>query len=491
MDSLLTKEIIQGEKLKDRLLSGVQKMAQAVVVTMGPFGKTVIITSAYDAPYVTKDGVSVARKIYLEDPVENIAAELLKEAAEKTLSKVGDGTTTSIVVAAELVKIGYSLMKHGMPFRELKELVEKFIGEVIISLEESARPMTKEAVYDVATISANGDQRIADIVSQAFQHAPVVKVYQGNQEHDVLDLINGMQLDCTYADKAFINKMEKQSVFFDEPFRVILIDGKLTDLSPISTILSTYGKNFVIFADFFGDDVLSILKDNYNRGALNAIPVKSPGFGQNRKDLLNDIAFFTGASVIKTRSDNTSKVLGLIDKLEITPNRTLLTSSKIELDRANELKQYSETLEDGHTKDSITRRIEALGGKVSAIHVGGITEAEMKERFDRMEDAVRAVQSAKEEGIVEGGGVALVRAYNQLINKEDTNSELAHVILSPSYSIYVNSEGKINKDWDESRFDQKIVDPLKVTKYALQNAVSVALTILSTEAVVLDKSLWK
>jgi len=492
----LIKEIIIGEDLRQGLRAGVNKLSAAVLVTLGPYGKTVILTSDIDPSYITKDGVSVAKRIKLKDPIENVAADLIKEVAEKTLALVGDGTTTSICLANDLINIGFDLINEGMPYMDVKKHIDLLTAETLRLLEEGAQPLEgKDAVQQVATISANNDIEIGRIIAEAYGHSNIVKVYEGSKQADELVLTEGMEVETTYWDKAFINVMEKQSIKYDEPFNVIVIDGKLHNLDPIAGILQqteTLGKNFVIVADHFGEQTIKLLKDNHNRGSLVIVPVRSPGFGKHRKDLLSDIAYYTGAKVLEENKKyaSTSSV-GKITKVEVTPEKAFLVVDTVDPQRINELKQYNDTLEEGHVKILVSKRIAALEGKASSIFVGGNSEVEMKERYDRVDDAVRAVNSALEEGIVEGGGVALVRAYNVLCNQENINQRLVMALLSPSYRIFVNSDSKINGDFTESRFEQNIVDPLKVTKMALQNAVSVSSTILGTEAIVLDESLWK
>ena len=488
-----TNEIVSGPDLRKKLLSGVNKLARAVVTTLGPFGKTVILTSDIEPAYITKDGVSVAERIEFQDPVENTAAEIIKEVARKTLKLVGDGTTTSICLANSFITNGFRLIDNGMPYNEIKTALETILVETIKQLELGAEPLTKEKLVNVATISANNDTEIGKIITQAYEHCNIVKVYEGHKQADQLLLTDGMELETTYWDKAFINVMEKQAIKYEDPCKVIVIDGKLNNLDCIAGLLQLEDiTNYVIIAEHFGEQATKLLKDNHNRGALTIIPIRSPGFGKHRKDLLEDIAYYTGAKVLDPSKKYASpSTLGTVTKVEVNPENTFLTVESVDPARINELKQFSATLEEGSPKDLVERRIAALEGKASSIYVGGNSEIEMKERYDRMDDAVRAVSSALEEGIVEGGGVALVRAYNALCNQKDINQSLLIGLLDPSYMIFVNSESTINTDFTDSRFEQNIVDPLKVTKLALQNAVSVASTILGAEVMVLDRTLWK
>tara|TARA_R110000822_G_scaffold73853_3_gene177559 strand:- start:533 stop:2062 length:1530 start_codon:yes stop_codon:yes gene_type:complete len=489
-------EIIIGESVQERLREGVNRLAQAVLVTMGPYGRTVIIMKD-GVPYITKDGVSVARKIEFKDPVQNIAATIIKEVAEKTLFSVGDGTTTSICLAQQFVNLGFDLMAKGVPYIEVKQRLEVLEAETLKHLKKGAKKFKKSDIIDVATISANNDSKVGKIIADAYKHSEIVKVFAGYKEEDELLLLEGMQLNSTYFDKAYINNMEKQSIQYDDDFNVILIDGKLDDLECISGMLldPTAGKKFIIFADHFGEAVNRSLKDNHNRNALIVVPIKSPGFGQYRKDLLGDIGAFTGASLLDPKKKYANlKSLGKTTRVEVTREKVYISTDKPDTkERLKQLKIYEASLEPGHEKDLITQRIETLSGKVASIFVGGNSEIEMKERHDRVDDAVRAVGSALNEGVVEGGGVALIRAYDTFSNDpyvDKIDQYLLQALMGPSFTIFVNSDKRINGDFTESRFDAKIIDPLKVATTAFKNAVSVASTILSTSALVLSEDLW-
>jgi chaperonin GroEL len=489
-------EIVLRSKAHKKLKKGINKLAETVLLTMGPYGKTVIIIGADGVPYITKDGVSAAKKIHFKDPVQNIAATLIKEVAERTLYTVGDGTTTSICLANEFINIGYKLMENGLPYLEVKKRLELLATETVKLLEKGAKKFKKSDIIDVATISANNDEKLGKLIAEAYKHSSIVKVFQGYKEEDDLVLLDGMELSTSYPDKAFINNMDKQSIKYDEEFNVIVIDGKLEDLKCISELITTNGKNFIIIADHFGQAVTTTLKDNHNRNALTIVPIKSPGFLQHRKDLLHDIAAFTGAIVVDPKKKYANKeTLGKASRVEVTTEKAYISVHEPQSkERLESLKIYRDSLEKGHEKDLASKRIEALSGKVANIFVGGTSEIEMKERYDRMDDAVRAVGSALQEGIVEGGGVALVRAYNILSNdpyRDKIDQDLLQGLLGPSFTIFINSNKIINASFEQSRFELKVIDPLKVTKSALLNAVSVASTILSTDAVVLTEDLWK
>jgi chaperonin GroEL len=463
---------------------------------MGPYGKTVIVFKD-GAPYITKDGVSVARRITFKDVLENTAATIIKEVAEKTLYTVGDGTTTSICLANEFVNIGFDLIRKGFPYIEVKEDLKVLEVMTLKFLEKGAKKLKKSDIVDVATISANNDPKIGKLITDAYKHSNIVKVFPGHKENDELILLDGMELETSYSDKAYINDIEKQSIKYDDEFNVIIVGGKLEDLNCIAGLITNpdVGKNFIIIADHFGEQVNSSLKDNHNRNALRVVPIKSPGFGQHRKDLLGDIAAFTNTVVLDPRKKYANmESMGKVNKVEVTRDKTYISVEDVDTSELEkQLTIYRDSLEEGHDRDLTTKRIEMLSGKVSSIFVGGSSEIEMKERYDRVDDAVRAVGSALEEGIVEGGGVALVRVYNELINdpyKNEVNQELVQGLLGPSYAIFINSNKRINTDFTQCRFEQKIIDPLKVTKTALKNAVSVASTILGTDAVVLNEELW-
>jgi len=480
-----SKEIKIGKELKTKLMSGVNKLANVVVSTLGPNGSTVIIADGYGEPYITKDGVSVSNYVKLSDPIENIAATLLKQVAQKTVEEAGDGTTTSICLAQAFIKKGFDLLEVGVPYNTLKESLNSLEEEIIEKLIESSKELKKLNIIDVATISANNDKKIGKLIQKAYNHSDIVKVEEGNSSDDVLITISGMELKTGYIDNAFVNKGSEQTIIYDEPY-VMLINGKLTKLEDISKLLLQIKENpIVIVADYFSEEIISVLKDNYNRNALKVALVKSPGFAGHRKNLMEDLAIYTDAVLLNPNTKYTDlKVLGKLESIHIGRDKSIFTSKQdLSVKRLQDLKSTYKTLEDGGEKTLMNERIENLMGKIAIIKVGGNSELEMKERKDRIDDAVLSVQCALEEGIVEGGGVALFKTIRSL---EEHIYPFDVCLLSPYKKIF----GTDILNPDINMFEQNILDPLKVTRCALQNAVSVAKTILSTEAIVLDERLW-
>jgi chaperonin GroEL len=481
-----SKEIKIGSDVHDKLRSGVNKLASAVLTTMGPMGNTVIIANDQDEPYITKDGVSVSNYIQLEDPIENIAVTLLKQVAENTVDQAGDGTTTSICLAQSIINRGLDLIEEGKSYLDIKKSLDLLEEEVIFKIIKSSKELKQSNIVDIATISANNDSGIGQIIQDAYNHSNIVKVEEGKTGSDELITISGMQLETGYFDNAFINKGEAQAIEYEKPL-VLLIDGKLESLDNISKLLlDAKEQPIVIIADYFSEQVVSLLKSNYNRGALNIALIKSPGFALHRKNLMNDIALYTGAKLLHSFTKYTNiNVFGTLHSIYITKNKSLLTNETNLIEATEKLNDLKSTLlitTEEQDKYLLEQRITNLTGKIAIIRVGGKSEVEMKERKDRIEDAVLAVQSALEEGIVEGGGIALFRISSSLTN------DFKECLKSP-YQTIINNGAVINIK--ESLFNQNIIDPLKVTRCALQNAISVSKTLLSTKAIVLRPHLWK
>lgn len=478
----------------EKLRSGINKLASAVLITMGPEGRTVIITDEDKNPYITKDGVSVAKAIDLKDPVEASAVKLIKQVAEKTVEDAGDGTTTSICLATALINIGSDLLAHGVPYTKIKRDLEEFLSITLDELGKNKKELKTEDIVNIAKISANNDNDIAEIIDRAFKHSSVVKVEEANSLTDELDKTSGMKLLTTYFSKAFINNQSSQAAIYKDAL-VLLVDGKLERLDMIVPLLNELnGKPMLIFADSYSEVVISLLKENYNKGMLNIVPVKAPGIGQHRKDLMSDIAIYTEADEYtspmmrgKSMKETVGLKLGKISYARVGKNGTLISnvhSNKACQERIEELREALDSEDVAYDKDLLKQRIENLTGKLSTIKVGGKSEVEIKERKDRIDDAVLAVESALQEGIVEGGGVALYRIYD--------SSALSHNSFCPALSAPMNriNFNGANVSHKDNMFEKEIIDPHKVTRCALENAVSVAKTILSTGAIVLDESQW-
>jgi len=481
MDS--SKEIKIGKDVRIGLRDGVNKLANTVLTTLGPMGSTVIIANEFGDPYITKDGVSVSNYITLADPIENIAVTLLKQVAQNTVEQAGDGTTTSLCLAQALINKGFDLLDGNKSYNDIKKDLEELEEKVVKELIKNSKKLKTTNIIDVATISANNDKSIGKLIQEAYEHSNIVRVEEGSKSEDELITINGMQLETTYFDKAFINSRESQSIEYGK-IPIILINGKLERLEVIAGLLKQL-QSAVIVADHFSEQVVSILKDNYNRGALNIALVKSPGFGQHRKDLMNDLAIYTNSTLLLPSKEYTifEGFVGKIDSISVQRDKTIISvnnTSKATSELLSDLAEAYSCIEKGHARDLLDQRITNLTGKISLIKVGGKSEVEMKERKDRIEDAVLAVHSALEEGIVEGGGCALYRINIDNPFNKCLGAPLQQILYNGADFNYLEDVFKLN-----------IIDPLKVTRCALENAISVSKTILSTKAIVLNERLWK
>lgn len=493
-----TKEITTGTSAKELLVEGIEDLSEAVLVTMGPMGQTVIISDEYGNPYVTKDGVSVANAIKFRDPIKNIAATLIKEVAQKTADEAGDGTTTSICLAAQFIRSGLEILSNEISIVELQQEIDALTKDVVSILKKDSKKLRKKDIHKVAAISSNNNKEIGRIIQKAYNHSNVVKVEEGTSKETTIETVSGMTLPVSYFSPRFINDDRKQEANFDNA-AVLVLDKKLEDLTPYQTIIQHCSQNnipLVVFTEHIADAPLRLFETNVVRGALKTVVVKAPGFGTYRKDHLKDIADFTGATLIpNTNRDQLGLgVLGKVKNISAGKTETIIGRPD-NIDVTTKISQLKESLEvakiSDYDKDFIRGRIENLTGTLAIIRVGGTSEVEMKETKDRVDDAVLAVKSALEEGIVEGGGVALYRAWEQLSGEaSDIRASLIAVLLAPSSQIFLNSNGKVNTELESNRFKQNIIDPLKVTRCAFENAASVAKTILSTEAVVLNEHLW-
>lgn len=501
---------IEFETGREKLIEGINKLSQAVAKTMGPNGKTVIIPDVkkYGQYRVTKDGVSVANAIQFIDPIENIGADLIKKAAQKTVDEAGDGTTTSTVLASAFVN-----NLKDFETNEINKAFDEIIPKVLEQLKLNSRELKREEIHNVATISANGDIQIGDIIQQAFNHADIVKVEEGNQLEDRLDLKEGMSLPVSYLSSHYITNERTQECEMLEPY-VILVEGKVESLKGFEFVIKQIAqenKNLLIITEHVHENIARLLETNKISGFLNVCAMKAPGFGGHRFNLLKDLAIYTGATIIKDCNNSiTFKEVGVLQSCKIGKHNSILVKPENRniteyisiLDGILKLNDLSE-----HEKDLVKQRIEYLTGKLSIITVGGKEELEVSERKDRYDDAVKAVACALEEGIVEGGGVALLKVWKDNLGfKDDVEyNEVGRLIFrsltSANEKIIENGtrffeghdelikEGRIGIPND--MFIKNIIDPLKVTRCALLNAVSVAKIILSTDAIVLHESQWK
>lgn len=493
-------EIYFEKEAREKIFNGINKLCKAVSKTMGPNGKTVIIPSKkeYGKYIITKDGVSVAEQVFFKDPIENIGAELVKEAAKLTADLAGDGTTTATVLATAFI----NNLKDFEP-NEIIKAFDEIIPKVIEELKRNSRSLNKSDVKYVASISANNDMEIGNNIQNAYNFSSIVKIEESNNEKDEVVLVDGTKLDVSYFSKHFITNQDKAECDLIEPY-VLIINGKLNTLEcfedPIKQIASQ-GKSLLIITEDVSEQTLQLLENNVKNGFLSCCVIKTPGFGQHRKDLVRDLSDLTGATVIDNLSKryNTS-ILGKLKSSKITKNYSLLVKhDEIDIEDVVEsldvLRKSKEM--SSHDLDLINQRYENLAGKIAVIKVGGRSEIEMKERYDRYEDAVKAVACALEEGIVEGGGVAFMKILFSF--KENNIKQIILNSLSTPYKkIFPKNVLDLNDihgetvifDIATNMFKQNIIDPLKVTRTALENAVSVAKTILTTDCVVLNRSEW-
>lgn len=484
-------EIYFDKEGRDKLINGVNKLNRAVSSTMGPNGKNVIIPDRKTGKYkVTKDGVSCAREVFFKDPIENIGAQLAKQAAEKTVEDAGDGTTTATVLTTAFVN-----NLKDFDYKDINKAFDEIIPKVIEQLKLNSRELKHEDIKHVASISANNDLQIGELIQQAYNHSDIVKIEESSNTEDILDNVPGMSLPVSYFSKHFITNQSKGTCEFTN-VNTLIIDGKLEKLENFRIILELTqqpNNSLLIIVEDIHEQALRKLETFVLSQSLPICVIKSPGFSKHRKDLLQDLCDFTGSTLITdlTKIYNID-ILGKLQSCKISKNNSILVkddnidiTNKLEV--LNELFKNTELTE--YDKDLIKQRIEYLKGKISIIKVGGKSELEMKERFDRYDDAVKAVACALEEGIVEGGGLALLRQtifYGLIFT--DIEKGIYKALAEPSFTIEKNGniEFKLNRDL----FKENIIDPLKVTRCALLNAVSVAKTILSTEAIVLNESEW-
>lgn len=480
------KETIKDKELRDIILSTVNDMAETIGYTYGPNGSTVILTDDMGKPYATKDGVSVAKEIYYKDPVKNMIAKIIKQAAIETLNEAGDGTTTATILINYIITKGMELLEDGVPFLKIKEELENLEAHTIGELKKNKRDIRdNNELYHIGLISSNNDKGIARLVKEAFIHSNHVKVEKGNSVNDSLERISGMNLKTTYHDSAFINNNDLKIIEYEKS-KVMIIDGKYTDFDKLKTILTTK-EPLIIVAEDFSEHVMQLLKHNHNRGSIRVGLVKSPGIGEHRKNLLEDLAIYTGGQVINpNRLQLDSKVLGEVDGVTVT-KETCTFYSENERDevaeRIKSIRRYIESDIQEYDKELAEQRIEHLEGTSAIIRVGGDSDVAIAERYDRVDDAVRAVGCAKEEGIVEGGGLALAKSIGKLEN----------LFLGLLFEPFKRITGK-ELDEDDLKvdmFEKNIVDPFKVTRVALQNAISIAKVILSTKAIIINKDEWK
>ena len=523
----MAKDIKFDVEARDAIKRGVDALANAVKVTLGPKGRNVIISKSFGAPQVTKDGVTVAKEIELEDALENMGAQMVKEVASKTNDLAGDGTTTATVLAQAIVKEGLKNVAAGANPMDLKRGIDKAVDAIVKDLEKQATKVgnSSEMIQQVAAISSNNDIQIGDLIAEAFGKVGkegVITVEEAKGTETYVDVVEGMQFDRGYLSPYFVTDSEKMQTELENPM-ILLYDKKISsmkDLMPVLEPLVQQGKSLLIIAEDVDGEALATLVVNKLRGSLKIAAVKAPGFGDRRKAMLEDIAILTGGTVISeergfTLENATLEMLGTAETITIDKdNTTIVNGSGKKTDiktRVNQIKSQIETTTSDYDREKLQERLAKLAGGVAVLYVGAASEVEMKEKKDRVDDALHATRAAVEEGIVAGGGVALVRAKNLLAKlstetlDETTGIQIvARAIESPLRTIVENAggegsvvinkvaEGKKNFGYDaktDSYVDMLkagIIDPKKVTRVALENAASVAGMILTTECALVD-----
>ncbi len=523
----MAKDILFNLEARENLKRGVDALSDAVKVTLGPKGRNVIIDKSFGAPQVTKDGVTVAKEIELIDPVENMGAQMVKEVASKTNDQAGDGTTTATVLAQAIVATGLKNVTAGANPMDLKRGIEKAVQEVIKSLKEQTKEVGdhKEKVEQVASISANNDHTIGKLIADAMgkvKQEGVITIEEAKGIETYVDVVEGMQFDRGYISPYFVTDTEKMQAVYESPY-ILIYDKKISvmkDLLPILEKAVQSGKPLLIIAEDIEGEALATLVVNRLRGSLKVAAVKAPGFGDRRKEMLEDIAILTGGTVISEEKgykleDATVEMLGEAEKVTIDKDNTTIVSGKgakenIEA-RVNQIKAQIETTTSDYDREKLQERLAKLAGGVAVIYVGAASEVEMKEKKDRFEDALAATRAAIEEGIIPGGGVAFIRASEMLENlkgdNEDQDTGIAIVkraIEEPLRQIVENAglegsvvvnkvkEGKGDFGFNartevyENLLKAGVIDPTKVTRIALENAASIAGMLLTTECVLVD-----
>ena len=523
----MAKEIKFDIESRDALKRGVDALANAVKVTLGPKGRNVVIEKAFGAPHVTKDGVSVAKEIELEDRVENMGAQMVKEVASKTNDIAGDGTTTATVLAQAIVREGLKNVAAGANPMDLKRGIDKAVANVVSNLKTQSQTVgdNNDKIKQVASVSANNDETIGSLIAEAFGKVGkegVITVEEAKGIDTTVDVVEGMQFDRGFQSPYFVTNPEKMVAELDNPY-ILLVEKKISsmkELLPVLEPIAQGGKSLLIISEEVEGEALATLVVNKLRGSLKIAAVKAPGFGDRRKAMLEDIAILTGGQVISeergfTMENATIEMLGTAEKVVIDKdNTTLVNGGGDEAQikgRVGQIKAQMETTTSDYDREKLQERLAKLAGGVAVLYVGAASEVEMKEKKDRVDDALHATRAAVEEGIVAGGGVALVRAKVALANLKAENADEAtgiqiinKAVEAPLRTIVENAGGegsvviaKITEGTADFGFNAKtgeyvqmlsagIIDPKKVTRVALENAASVAGMILTTECALID-----
>ncbi len=525
------KEIFHGKESREKLLKGVNELANAVKVTLGPRGRNVIIERE-GAPHITKDGVTVAKSIEFTDSTVNLGAQIIKEASQQTADNAGDGTTTSTVLAQHIFNEGMKQVEKGSNPIELYRGMQIGVKEIVKNLVDNVSEDIKsnDAIKNIATISANGDEEIGGIISEAIHQVGndgVVTVEEGNSNETTLEIVEGLEFDRGYLSHFFMNNQTKLAAILDEP-QILLFDGRISNMDDVIGILessSMGNKSIVIIAHDVDGEALASMVVNAARGTLKCLAVKAPGFGAERSEILKDIACLTGATIVGTElgitlEDVTDEHLGTCDKVVSDKTKTAIIGghgeeevihSRIEL-----IKTEKSKCESDFEKEKLENRLGKLSGGVAVIKVGAESEVELKEKKDRVDDAILSTKAALEEGIVPGGGVALIHSKNMVVTQTDLSKdrtlgiEIVHSACESPFRAIIENAGisadslieklnsplannhKVGYDVTSEEFgdliEAGVVDPTKVTRTAIEKAVSVAGTLLTTECMVVNES---
>jgi chaperonin GroEL len=523
----MAKEIKFDIEARDALKRGVDALANAVKVTLGPQGRNVVIDKKFGGPSITKDGVSVAKEIELEDTIENMGAQMVKEVASKTADIAGDGTTTATVLAQAIVSNGLKNVAAGANPMDLKRGIDKAVSVVVENLKSQSQEVgdSIEKIQQVGAISANNDNAIGSLIAEAMDKVKkegVITVEEAKGTDTYVEVVEGMQFDRGYLSPYFVTNAEKMLADLDTPY-ILLYDKKISnmkDLLPILEPAAQSGKPLLIIAEDVDGEALATLVVNKMRGSLKIAAVKAPGFGDRRKAMLEDIAILTGGTVISEErgfklENSTIDMLGTAEKVTIDKDNTTIVNGAGDKDnitaRVNQIKAQIESTTSDYDREKLQERLAKLAGGVAVLYVGAASEVEMKEKKDRVDDALHATRAAVEEGIIPGGGVALVRAADALAQLKGDNADettgiqiVTRAIEEPLRQIVANAgnegsvvvskvkEGKADygynakKEEFENMFEAGIIDPTKVTRVALENAASVAGMLLTTECVLAD-----
>lgn len=520
------KELRFSDSARREMLAGVNELANAVEVTMGPKGRNVVIDKSFGSPTVTKDGVSVAKEIEFQDKFKNMGAQMVKEVASQTSDDAGDGTTTATVLARAILNEGQKAVAAGMNPMDLKRGIDLGVTKVVDALHELSKPCKgNNAIAQVGTISANSDVHVGNIIAQAMEKVGkegVITVEEGNSLENELDVVEGMQFDRGYISPYFVNNQQNMSAELDNPF-LLLVDKKISNIREMLTILESVaqaGRPLVVIAEDIEGEALATLVVNNMRGIVKVAAVKAPGFGDRRKAMLQDIAILTGSNVVseeigKTLENTTIEDLGSAKRVVITKENTTIidgSGKQSEIsERVDQIRAQVQDTSSDYDKEKLQERVAKLAGGVAVIKVGAATEVEMKEKKARVEDALHATRAAVEEGIVPGGGVALLRAKQVLVKLTGANEEqnaginiLRRAISAPLRQIVTNAgyeasvivdkveKGETNFGFNASTgeygdmIELGILDPTKVSRTAIQKAASVAGLMLTTECMIAE-----